>query len=88
LHGDVLLERSSGNLECNHGKSSNENRSEGAGPSEPNAEQRRAAILNETTIAARAYEFWQQRDCAIGSPEEDWFRAEEELKSKESVRIA
>ncbi len=31
-------------------------------------------------IAALAYEFWTQRGCPKGSPEEDWFRAEEEIK--------
>lgn len=36
---------------------------------------------NHTEIAALAYEFWIQRGCPIGSPEEDWFRAEEELRN-------
>jgi len=27
-------------------------------------------------IAIRAYHLWQERGCPIGSPEEDWFRAE------------
>ena len=31
-----------------------------------------------STIAARAYELWIERGCPIGSPEEDWFRAEQE----------
>ena len=30
-------------------------------------------------IAIRAYHLWQERGCPIGSPEEDWFTAEEEL---------
>lgn len=33
-------------------------------------------------IAARAFELWQMRGCPIGSPEEDWIRAEEELQRK------
>ena len=30
-------------------------------------------------IAALAYSLWQERGCPEGSPEEDWFRAEEAL---------
>ncbi len=37
---------------------------------------------NHDEIAALAYEFWIQRGSPVGSPEEDWFRAEEELKSR------
>jgi hypothetical protein len=37
-------------------------------------------IVDQTAIAARAYQFWQERGCPIGSPEADWFRAVEELK--------
>jgi hypothetical protein len=32
-------------------------------------------------IAARAHELWEERGCPEGSPEEDWFRATEELRS-------
>jgi Protein of unknown function (DUF2934) len=32
-------------------------------------------------IALRAYGLWEKRGCPIGSPEEDWFRAEEEIRS-------
>jgi hypothetical protein len=32
-------------------------------------------------IAARAHELWCERGCPEGSPEEDWHRAVEELKS-------
>jgi hypothetical protein len=32
-------------------------------------------------IAALAYSLWEQRGRVEGNPEEDWFRAEEELKS-------
>jgi hypothetical protein len=32
-------------------------------------------------ITALAYEFWQRRGCPIGSPELDWFKAEEYLDS-------
>jgi len=33
-------------------------------------------------IAARAYELWQARGSEEGSPEEDWFRAVKELRSR------
>jgi hypothetical protein len=33
-------------------------------------------------IAALAYELWQGRRCPEGSPEEDWFRAVEQLRSR------
>jgi hypothetical protein len=32
-------------------------------------------------IAERAYQLWQERGCPDGCPEEDWFRAERELRS-------
>ena len=31
-------------------------------------------------IATRAYYYWEQRGCQGGSPEEDWLRAEDELR--------
>jgi hypothetical protein len=37
-------------------------------------------------IAALAYELWQVRGCPDGSPEEDWFYAAEELRSRAYVR--
>jgi hypothetical protein len=33
-------------------------------------------------IAARARELWEARGCPEGSPEEDWFRAVHELRSR------
>jgi hypothetical protein len=30
-------------------------------------------------ISAMAHQLWLQRGCPEGSPDEDWFRAEEEL---------
>lgn len=32
-------------------------------------------------IAKLAYALWESRGCPIGSPEEDWFRAEQDLAS-------
>ena len=31
-------------------------------------------------IAIRAYQRWEERGHPIGSPEQDWFQAEEELR--------
>jgi hypothetical protein len=36
-------------------------------------------------IARLAYAYWQGRGCPDGSPEEDWFRAEEELRRRQSA---
>ncbi len=33
-------------------------------------------------IALLAYSYWEARRCPCGSPEEDWFRAEEDLREK------
>ena len=40
---------------------------------------------NQREISALAYELWIQRGCPLGSPEVDWFRAEEELKSRKEL---
>ena len=37
---------------------------------------------NQAEISALAYELWIQRGCPLGSPEVDWFRAEEEVKKR------
>ncbi len=37
---------------------------------------------SKQAIAALAYELWQGRGCPEGSPEEDWHRAVEELRSR------
>ncbi len=40
-----------------------------------------AHAAKEQDIAALAYKLWQGRGCPEGSPEEDWFRAVEVLRS-------
>ena len=30
-------------------------------------------------IALRAHQLWEERGCPIGSPQEDWLRAEQEI---------
>jgi hypothetical protein len=44
------------------------------------SEMESSKILHEQ-IAALAHALWQERGCPEGSPEEDWFRAEEELRA-------
>jgi hypothetical protein len=34
---------------------------------------------NQQHVAILAYKFWQTRGCPEGTPEEDWFRAEQEI---------
>ena len=45
------------------------------------------AIPDQEAIAIRAYQLWVERGSPIGSDQEDWFRAEEELKGQ-AVRAA
>lgn len=40
--------------------------------------------VGQQEVAELAYQFWQARGCPDGSPEEDWFRAEQELQSRVS----
>ena len=40
---------------------------------------------NQEEISALAYELWIQRGCPLGSPEVDWFRAEEELQRRKGL---
>jgi len=40
-----------------------------------------AQIATTEQIAKLAYTLWQQRGSPEGSPEEDWFRAEEKLRT-------
>jgi len=40
-------------------------------------------VLQEM-IALRAYCLWQERGSPLGSPEDDWFRAEQEIR----IRLA
>ncbi len=48
---------------------------EAAQASETNQE----AVSKREKVALLAYEYWLQRGCQGGSPEEDWFRAEREI---------
>ena len=37
---------------------------------------------SQDQVAVLAYQMWQARGCPIGSDQEDWFRAEDELKNR------
>ena len=39
--------------------------------------------INENEISVLAYQHWQARGCPHGSDQEDWLKAEEELKSQQ-----
>jgi hypothetical protein len=41
---------------------------------------RSKASVDHETVEAMAYQLWFQRGCPIGSDQEDWYRAEAELK--------
>ena len=44
--------------------------------------------VTDTEIAQLAYSLWQSRGCPEGSPDEDWFRAEAELRSEGQAQAA
>jgi len=47
-----------------------------------NMANRSEAPVDPETIGAMAYQFWLQRGCPVGTDQEDWYRAEAELKDK------
>jgi len=36
--------------------------------------------IDREEIERLAYSYWQERGCPIGSPDEDWYRAEKDLQ--------
>ena len=38
--------------------------------------------LDQEAIARLAYFYWEERGCQNDSPDEDWFKAEAELRSR------
>jgi hypothetical protein len=52
-----------------------------SGP-QTSAESMAAAVSIQERIALLAYNYWEQRGRIGGSPEEDWFRAEQEILSQ------
>jgi hypothetical protein len=60
-------------------------------PVEPVAEplsEPKAAAPSQEEIAALAYSYWEARGCQGGSPEEDWLRAEQEVRAKAGLALA
>jgi hypothetical protein len=45
-----------------------------------------SASLSQKEIAALAYSYWEARGCQGGSSEEDWLRAESEMRDRQSQR--
>lgn len=41
--------------------------------------------ISEEEIAKLAFSYWEARGCQGGSPEEDWARAEQEVRSRRAV---
>jgi hypothetical protein len=41
----------------------------------------------DAEVAQLAYSLWQQRGCPYGSPEVDWFKAEDQLRQRASERV-
>ena len=39
-------------------------------------------MLDQEAIGRLAYFFWEERGCPNDSPDEDWFRAEAELRNR------
>jgi len=46
-----------------------------------------SAIATDT-VSRRAYELWLERGCPEGSPEQDWYQAESEVKGRAEHRAA
>lgn len=46
-----------------------------------NIASRPAPAADRDTVEAMAYQLWLQRGCPIGSDQQDWYRAEADLKS-------
>ena len=44
-----------------------------------------APISEQDEIAKLAFSYWEARGCQGGSPEEDWARAEQEVRSRRKV---
>jgi len=47
-----------------------------------------ASLANQDEVASLAYAYWQERGCPEGSPEEDWFRAEADLRRQVQAAAA
>ncbi|MBL8292492.1 MAG: DUF2934 domain-containing protein [Bryobacterales bacterium] len=59
---------------------------EGVGPDSSGATALASNQDERGEIARLAYQFWIERGCPMETPEEDWFRAEVEVRSRGSER--
>jgi hypothetical protein len=48
--------------------------------SDPDVQPVTATDAATNPVAIRAYELWIERGCPVGSPEVDWYQAEEEVR--------
>jgi Protein of unknown function (DUF2934) len=55
---------------------------EPATATDPSAETAPGSVPEPEQIAHLAYSYWQARGCPTGSAEEDWLRAEAELRKQ------
>jgi len=62
---------------------------EGQQPMEPSNDPvtNRPESPGHEDIALRAYSLWEKRGSPIGPPDEDWFRAEQELRAERAQRL-
>jgi len=54
-------------------------------PIEPQDSDAQSASGGDDT-ASLAYSYWQERGCPDGCPEDDWFRAEQDLSSRQATK--
>jgi hypothetical protein len=52
------------------------------------ANEREISMPSEEHIALLAYSYWESRGCPIGSPDEDWLRAEHDILQDEQNQSA
>ena len=48
--------------------------------------EREVSLPIEEHIALLAYSYWESRGCPIGSPDEDWFRAEGDVLTRQDQK--
>ena len=53
-----------------------------ASMTEPTAARTASGAVDTEEVARLAFSYWQARGCQGGSPEEDWFRAEQEVRNR------
>ena len=51
-------------------------------------EKANSEALDTRRTALLAYEFWRARGCPEGSPDDDWFLAEEQLRHQQTFTMA